>query len=214
MTEERSRRFEEKETGRLEAFSDGIFAFAITLLVLGLRDPAQAVGSDLVKGLLDEWPAFFAFFTSFLTILIMWVNHHNMFNYIRKIDTPFMFLNGFLLMAVTLTPFTTSLVGDHITRSDASTAAVVYSGVFIILAVSWNFLWRHASKGHRLLSASVTDEHVRSVNRDYNLGLGLYILAFALAFVNGFVGILGILLLAVFWAITASSRTLVNSAAD
>ena len=214
MTEERSRRFEERETGRLEAFSDGIFAFAITLLVLGLRDPAQAVGSDLVKGLLDEWPAFFAFFTSFLTILIMWVNHHNMFNYIRKIDTPFMFLNGFLLMAVTLTPFTTSLVGDHITRSDASTAAVVYSGVFIILAAAWNFLWRHASKGHRLLSANVTDEHVRSVNRDYNLGLFLYFLVFALAFVNGFVGILGILLLAVFWAITASSRTLVNSAAD
>jgi len=91
---------------------------------------------------------------------------------------------------------------------------VVYSGVFILLAVAWNFLWRHASKGHRLLSANVTDEHIRSVDRDYNLGLALYFLVFALAFVNGFAGILGILLLAVFWAVTASSRTLVNSAAD
>ena len=206
--EEKAKRFEEKETGRLEAFSDGIFAFAITLLVLGLRDPALTGGSNLVSGLVQEWPAFFAFFTSFLTILIMWVNHHNMFNYIRRIDTRFMFLNGFLLMAVTLTPFTTMLVGDHITGGDATTAAVVYSGVFVLLAVAWNFLWRHASNGHRLLSANVTDEHLRKVDRDYNLGLALYIIVFALAFVNGFAGILGVLLLAVFWAVTASSRTI------
>ncbi len=210
MTEEGSRRFEEKETGRLEAFSDGIFAFAITLLVLGLKDPVQVAGGSLASGLAQEWPAFFAFFTSFLTILIMWVNHHNMFNFIRRIDTRFMFLNGFLLLAVTLTPFTTMLVGDHITGSDASTAASVYSGTFILLSVAWTLAWRHAAGERRLLSASVSEENVRSVGRDYNLGTGLYILTFILSFVNGFVGILGILSLAVFWAVTASSRTLVN----
>jgi len=210
LSGEGSTRFEQRETGRLEAFSDGIFAFAITLLVLGLRDPAQVAGSSLAAGLVQEWPAFFAFITSFLTILIMWVNHHNMFNYIRKTDTRFMFLNGLLLMTVTLTPFTTMLVGDHITGNDASTAAEVYSGVFILLAVTWNFTWRYASKGHRLLSANVTDEHVKSVNRDYNFGLALYVVVFALSFVNGFVGILGILLLGVYWAVTASLRTLVS----
>jgi len=205
LSEEGSRRFEEKETGRLEAFSDGIFAFAITLLVLGLKDPAQTVGSNLATGLVQEWPVFFAFLTSFLTILIMWVNHHNMFNYIRKIDVTFMFLNGFLLLAVTLTPFTTMLVGDHITSSDASTAAVVYSGAFILLSVSWNLSWRHASKGHRLIPASITDEQIRGVDRIFNIGTVLYLVVFALAFVNGFAGILGILLMAVFWAFTASS---------
>jgi uncharacterized membrane protein len=99
MSEERSKKSEEKETGRLESFSDGIFAFAITLLVLGLHDPVQAASSNLFKGLLNEWPEFFAFLTSFLTILIMWVNHHHMFNFIRWVDTRFMFLNGFLLLS-------------------------------------------------------------------------------------------------------------------
>ena len=70
MSEERTKKTEEKETGRLESFSDGLFAFAITLLVLGLHHPIQAAGGNLFKGLLNEWPAFFAFFTSFLTILI------------------------------------------------------------------------------------------------------------------------------------------------
>src|SRR2546428_5182252 len=91
---------EEKETVRMEAFSDGVFAFAITLLALNLRDPA---GGSLSQGLIDEWPAFFAFVTSFVSVLIMWMNHHNMFNYIRKIDRRLMLLNGVLLLFVVLT---------------------------------------------------------------------------------------------------------------
>src|ERR1700681_2747920 len=88
-----------KETGRLEAFSDGVFAFAITLLVLDLKDPS-AGANGLLKGLLTEWPSFFALLTSFATILIMWVNHHNMFNLVKRIDAQFMFLNGALLFFV------------------------------------------------------------------------------------------------------------------
>jgi uncharacterized membrane protein len=207
-----SKRSEEKETGRLEAFSDGIFAFAITLLVLGLKDPVKAVGQNqnLLNGLLGEWPAFFAFFTSFLSVLIMWVNHHNMFSYIRGVDTRFIFLNGFLLLTVTLNPFTTLLVAHHILDSNAKTAAGVYSGVFLFLAVAWNVLWRYASKEHRLLSGTVTDEHIKKMNRDYNLGLLLYVVAFALAFVNGLASIVAVLALAVFWATTASTRSLLG----
>src|SRR5207249_11498303 len=81
---------EEKQTERMEAFSDGVFAFAITLLVLNLKEPSSVSGTTLFQGLLGEWPTFFALVTSFVTILIMWLNHHNMFNYIRKIDTPLM----------------------------------------------------------------------------------------------------------------------------
>src|SRR5579864_1142540 len=134
---------EEKETGRLEAFSDGIFAFAITLLVLGLRDPVQAVGQSqsLLSGLFAEWPTFLAFFTSFLSVLVIWVNHHNMFSYIKGIDTRFLFLNGFLLLTVTLNPFTTSLVADHLLDNNSDTAAGVYAGIFFLLSVAWNVLW-------------------------------------------------------------------------
>src|SRR5467141_3476767 len=105
--------FEEKETVRMEAFSDGVFAFAITLLALNLRDPATSSVS-LSQGLIDEWPSFFAFVTSFITVLIMWMNHHNMFNYIRRIDRRLMLLNGVILLFVVLTVYTTSLVGAHI----------------------------------------------------------------------------------------------------
>src|SRR5207245_2858503 len=75
---------EEKETVRMEAFSDGVFAFAITLLALNLRDPSGS-GVSLSQGLIDEWPAFFAFVSSFVSVLLMWMSHHNMFNYTRKI---------------------------------------------------------------------------------------------------------------------------------
>src|SRR6266702_4563214 len=98
----------------MEVFSDGVFAFAMTLLVLGLRDPTIGSTGPLLQGLFDECPAFLAFGISFTTILVMWMNHHNMFTYINRIDGPFMLLNGLLLLATTLIPFTTSLVADHI----------------------------------------------------------------------------------------------------
>jgi uncharacterized membrane protein len=129
-----------------------------------------------------------------------------MFNFIRRIDTRFMFLNGFLLLSVTLNPFTTMLVADHILDSNASAAAAVYSGVFVFLSVLWNLLWRYASKDHRLITAMVKDEDIKKVNRDFNLGTLLYIVCFGASFVNGFVSIVGILLLGVFWAATAPSR--------
>jgi uncharacterized membrane protein len=110
-----------KETGRIEAFSDGIFAFAITLLVLYLKAPDPSE-SNLLLGLAAQWPTFFAFVTSFMTILIMWVGHHEMFAYIVRADRRFMFLNGFLLFFITLTPFTTSLVAGHIASPDSRAA--------------------------------------------------------------------------------------------
>jgi uncharacterized membrane protein len=201
---------EGKETGRLEAFSDGIFAFAITLLVLGLRDPVQTAGQSetLLSGLFVEWPTFLAYFTSFLSILVMWVNHHNMFSYIRGIDTRFLFLNGFLLLTVTLNPFTTLLVADHLLDKNAQTAAGVYSGVFFLLSVTWDALWRYASKDYRLLSSTVTEGDVKKLSRDFNLGTLLYIVAFALAFLSGLASFLAVLASAVFWATTASTRSL------
>ncbi len=134
----------ERETDRLEAFSDGIFAFAITLLVLNLYDPATR-GSSLLVGLLNEWPAFFAFIASFIGILVMWINHHNMFNYIKRLSREFMLLNGLLLLFVVLTPFTTLLVSEHLLRSDAAIAAIIYSACFFGLSIFWNVAWHNAS---------------------------------------------------------------------
>jgi uncharacterized membrane protein len=135
----------------------------------------------------------------------MWVNHHHMFSYIRRIDTRFMFLNGFLLLTVVLNPFTTSLVADHLLDSDASAAAAVYSGVFVFLSVFWNLTWRYAST-HNLLAGSIPGDQAKRVGRDFDIGTLLYVAAFVLAFVNGILSIVAILGLAVFWAVTAPSR--------
>lgn len=196
----------ERETARLEAFSDGVFAFAITILVLGLRDPASDGTVSLFQGLLGEWPTFFAFVTSFTTILIMWMNHHNMFNYIRRVDREFMLLNGSLLFFVTLTPFTTSLVASHVLSSDANanTAAVGYSGGFLLLSIAWNVLWRYASSGSRLLGTQVSSSQAKTITRQYYVAPLFYTLALLAAFFNALASLVTILLVAAFYGITAT----------
>lgn len=198
---------QERETARLEAFSDGVFAFAITLLVLNLRDPVSgsASSTSLFQGLLGEWPTFFAFVTSFSTILIMWMNHHNLFNYISRIDREFMLLNGALLFFVTLTPFTTSLVATHILSNDSNTAAVVYSGSFFLLAIVWNVLWRYASNELRLLGSHVTPSQAKGITRQYRFAPPFYAVALGTAFINALASVAVIILLAAYFAITATT---------
>src|SRR5262245_58066326 len=104
---------EVKETARIEAFSDGVFAIAITLLVLDMKVPgSKDLPADvrLISVLGRQWPTYLAYVTSFLTILIMWVNHHRLFQHIKRTDNPFLMLNGLLLMGVTIVPFPTGLV--------------------------------------------------------------------------------------------------------
>src|SRR5437016_4584705 len=90
---------DEKETGRVEAFSDGVFSIALTLLILDIKVPQadQLKGASLLDVLLEQWPLYLAFVTSFVSILIMWTNHHNMFKYIKRTDSNFLLLNGLLL---------------------------------------------------------------------------------------------------------------------
>jgi len=194
---------DEKETVRMEAFSDGVFAFAITLLALNLRDPAGAAGS-LSQGLIDEWPTFFSFVTSFVSVLIMWMNHHNMFNYIRKIDRRLMLLNGVLLMFVVLTVFNTSLVANHIRGPDASVAATLYAGTFFVLAVVWNGLWWYCTAGRRLLGRTVTDQQVNTITGQYRVAPLSYGVALVIAPFSGLASVAVILAVAGFFAITAT----------
>jgi uncharacterized membrane protein len=193
-----------KETGRIEAFSDGIFAFAITLLVLYLKAPDPSEG-NLLLGLAAQWPTFFAFVTSFMTILIMWVGHHEMFTYIVRADRRFMFLNGFLLFFITLTPFTTSLVAGHIASPDSRAAVAVYSGSFLLLGVVWNLLWRHASGPHKLISEHITPEEVKAFTRNFYVGPICYTVALLVALVSGIASLMLILAVAVFFAVGTSS---------
>lgn len=196
-------RGEGKETARLEAFSDAIFAIVITLLAVDLKLPA-AGNTILIRELVNHWPSFFAFVTSFLTILIMWMSHHFVFNYVRRIDSRLMVLNGFLLLFVTVTPFTTSVMAQNILSPDANTAAMVYAGGFFLLSVEWNALWHYASGGRRLLVRSITHEQIKAISFRCNLGLIFYLLALIVSFFSGLAGVIAIIVISGFWAVTAA----------
>jgi len=197
-----------RETGRVEAFSDGVFAIAITLLVLELKVPHQPDGGGsgrLAKALLDEWPSYLGFVTSFVTILIMWVSHHRMFSYIRRADPPFLFANGLLLFVVTLVPFPTAVLAEYFETPGAATAGAFYAGIFVLGAVAYNVLWRVAiGRGGRLLRSGVSQEHIDELTASYKVGVPVYLIATAAAFVSVHATIAICLGLWVYWVFVAA----------
>jgi uncharacterized membrane protein len=189
------------ETSRIEAFSDGVFAIAITLLVLDLKVPHDAPGGRrLAELLLAQWPAYLAFLTSFATILIMWINHHRIFSLVGRSDDRLLFYNGLLLLGVTIVPFPTSLVAEYLRRDGAQTAALVFNGTYILTAVTFNLLWRTAAVNDRLLRHDADRATVRAIFEAYRYGPVWYVMAFALAFVSVTGSLLLNLALAVYFA--------------
>jgi uncharacterized membrane protein len=142
------------ETDRIEAFSDGVFAIAITLLVLDLHLPDTS-RNGVWRGLVHEWPQFAAYLTSFFIIGIMWANHHSMFRTIVRADRTLLFLNLLLLLWTTLLPFPTRLVAEHLRDggSNAAQAEAVYSANLTLAAVAFSLIWIHAVRGGRLVAA-------------------------------------------------------------
>jgi len=195
-----------KETGRVEAFSDGVFAIAITLLVLDLKIPKSAeLGTrSLWPAIFAQWPTFLAYFASFATILVMWVNHHKMFNWIHRIDDVFLYLNGLLLLFITFVPFPTSLVSTYLTCPQGRSAAAIYAGTYEAIAISFNLLWNYAARGGRLLGAHASPSQVRAITRQYRTGPILYLVALVLALFSAEASFAYCLLLAVYWSLTGS----------
>lgn len=213
MTVERERRAmhdkTETETGRLQSFSDGVFAVAITLLVLNLVVPDLRVNltaTALAEALGHEWPSYLAFVTSFGTILIMWVNHHTIVRMVRRADTLFVFANGFHLMHVTVVPFITALVARYLTTPAASTACAIYAGGFAVGNLAYNLLWRSVAHQRRLLHPSVPQARVDQLTKSFLAGFPIYLAATALAFWNAYVSIALCFCLWVVWAITGYER--------
>jgi uncharacterized membrane protein len=198
----------EKQTGRFESFSDGVFAVAITLLVFNLQVPHGAISvTALGSALLKQWPSYLTFMTSFATILIMWESHHGIFRLVYKADTPFLFANGLLLLLVTVVPFPTSLVAQYLGTPAAALACAVYAGVFVVINVAYNLLWWAAVRQRRLLHPAVTPRQVKRLTRHILLGLPVYLLATLLAFWNPYVSLGMCSCLWIFWAFTFYERS-------
>jgi uncharacterized membrane protein len=181
----------EKETGRVEAFSDGVFAIAITLLILEIKVPKLPHTSsfeDLVSALLDLWPSYLAFLLSFFAILIMWINHHGLFNLVRRVNPGFLYANGFLLLLVSFVPFPTALLAEYLDGRAVNAAAVFYCGTFIFISIGYNLILQCMVRGD-LLKPEVSAAQVRKITRAYRLGMVIYVLSTLVAFMNGYLGL-------------------------
>lgn len=182
----------EKETSRLEAFSDGVFAIAITLLIIDLKVPhVQGAGgtAELFKALAALWPSFVAFLASFVAVLILWVNHHGLFRLIHTLDAPFMYLNGYLLLMVTFVPYPTAVLAQYLTQASGKAAAAFYCGTFVLINIGFNLMWVAIRKNPRLLKHGIPPEHLAALRRAARLALPVYLGALLLSFVNAYAGL-------------------------
>jgi uncharacterized membrane protein len=176
---------EEKETARVEAFSDGVFAIAITLLVLELKVPPFSPDAALLPMLAREWPSYLAYLTSFTTIGIMWINHHRIFMLMRRVDHLTLVLNGTLLMGVSIVPFPTSLVASRLGHPGQRLAVMVYAAVGVYIAVAFTLLWRYVSSSRRhppLMRVAHDSAGVKALHKQYRYGPLTYTILLALAY--------------------------------
>jgi uncharacterized membrane protein len=173
------------QTSRLEAFSDGVFAIAITLLVIEIEVPHGENGG-LARALAAQWPSYAAYAVSFAVIGIMWVNHHTLIELVATVDRPLLFLNLLLLMFVAFIPFSTALLAEHLLSPspDSNAAAAVYSANGVANAIGFNLIWRYIVRDARLLHAHLDVDQLRLRTRRFSLGLVIYPLTVALSFVS------------------------------
>ncbi len=167
-------------TARFEAFSDGVFAIAATLLVLEFH---AAPGDHLGKELLHLWPSYLAYVTSFVTIGIIWMNHHHAVSLLGRMDRTMLFLNILLLLTVAFLPFPTKLVAQNLGGGGGEkTAALAYTATFVVMSVIYNTWWRYASSDRRLVAEGVPDSALRAISRAFNPGVPMYTAVFVVAF--------------------------------
>jgi uncharacterized membrane protein len=163
----------------METFSDGVFAIAATLLVLEF---AISGDGDLGKELLHLWPSYLAYVTSFVTIGIIWMNHHHTVSLMARTDRTFLFVNNLLLMTVAFLPFPTKLVAQYLQGDGERAAALTYAATFVLMSVIYNTWWRYASGGRRLIADGVPDSALRAVSRAFDPGVPMYGTVFVVAF--------------------------------
>jgi uncharacterized membrane protein len=174
-------------SGRIEAFSDGVFAIAITLLVLDLVVPSRAEAAEhgLGHALAREWPAYFAYLVSFLIIGIIWVNHHAMFDKVRLVDRPVLFANLGLLLTVSLIPFPTRLLAEYLTADSGShVAAAVYSATMLAMGCAYTTLWLTLTRDANLLHEGIDPHSSRGALRRFGAGNVFYLITIGLSFVS------------------------------
>ena len=194
-------------TGRLESFSDGVIAVAATLLVLNITVPAVKPHEGLADALLDQWPLYAAYATSFVTIGIIWINHHAMISRLRAADYPILILNLVLLLCIAVLPFATSLMATYLQKSHGQgVAAAVYSGMLLLMSVAFAAVYRQILFGKtEVLREQLSHERRRQILSRAVTGLIPYAIATALAAVSSYATLAICAAMAIFYALPIAS---------
>jgi uncharacterized membrane protein len=199
------------DSRRAESFSDGVFAVAITVLVFNLLTVADktaplatltVAGYAGHPGLAHYWPAYLAYVVSFLTIGIMWLNHHTMFSQVTKVDRPVLVLNLFLLMGVVAIPFPTALVADHLTGgagTGAAVAAVTYGLVMIAISIGYGAVWTYLAAHQEALGARRRVHRPRLSTFRFTIGNAGYVAGTLIALVSPVAALIIFGLLAIYY---------------
>ena len=184
-------------TGRIEAFSDGVFAFAITLLVLDIQVPESDFDS-LVSGIAHQWPAYLGYATSFVTIGGIWMAHHGIFRRVRYANRQLMLVNLLLLMAVAFLPFPTRLVAEAIRTTGPERVAVIFYGAWLlVISLLLSALWGTVARDRSLLRPEVSEREINAILRATTPNLGFYVVVIVLAILAPRVAAFGYLVIAI-----------------
>ncbi|HET7353043.1 MAG TPA: TMEM175 family protein [Gaiellaceae bacterium] len=195
----------EPGTGRLEAFSDGVFAVAATLLVLQFTISHKfPVGAQLRQ----LWPAYLAYVTTFVTIGIIWINHHHTVSLLGRCDRTMLFINNLLLMTVVFLPFPTKLVAEDLHHDfhpgDEKAAVLAYSATFVVMAMLHLVWWEYARRNRRLIADETPDSALRAVDRAYLPGVPMYGIVFIVALFSPLAAVILTLAIAAFYLPSAA----------
>jgi uncharacterized membrane protein len=188
------------ETTRLEAFSDGVFAIAATLLILDVRLPATG---GVTHGFLHIWPSYAAYALAFITIGIMWINHHTVFGCIDRVDRTFLTINVIFLMVIAFVPFPTRVLAEHLLH-DAKPAAFAYGLTMVLMAAVYNLLWFYAAKGRRLIAADADQRTVTGISRAFMPGVPIYAIATLSALLSSWLSVGLYVAIALFYVLESS----------
>jgi TMEM175 potassium channel family protein len=190
---------------RLETFADGVFAIAATLLILNVDAQIGTGAGNLGNRLLEIWPSYIGYAVSFVTIGIIWSNHHTVMNQLSKVDRTFMMLNVFLLLCIAFLPFPTRLVAEHLrNRHELEPAALAYGATMTVMAITYISLWFYAIRGGRLLRPDSNPRTVSGITRSYLPGTPLYLTATLIALVSPLASVALFGAIALFYVIESS----------
>ena len=176
----------QKETLRIETFSDGVFCIAVTLLSIeiGVEMHGDVSNKGLQHALLAKWPICLAYVISFINVLLAWIGHHGLFKMLNKTDNSIMVTNGLLLMLVALVPFPTKTLGLFLTTEALKTAVIFYAGYFVLISLAFRLLWFSAVRNKNLLMDGITNEQIKQTTRNENIGLVCNCIILCIAFIN------------------------------